>query len=298
MQKRLSHLYRRLSTLHNHRALLQPHHCRDYPKFLPSHKDLQPLKEYLRSLKKVAVAFSGGVDSSFLLKTAHGELGGDCTAVTVSSCFVPESEIESTVSFCRSENIRHIVLDFNPLEIDGIPENPGNRCYLCKKALFTEIRRSALADGIPHVIEGSNSDDTGDYRPGLAALKELGVLSPLMELGFTKEEIRCASKELSLPVWNKSSAACLASRFVYGERITEEKLHRIEQAEQFLRSLGFGQLRVRIHGNLARIEVLPSEMEKLFSLRQAVHDKLKAFGFDYVTLDAGGFKSGSMNIGV
>lgn len=254
------------------------------------------LRKKLLSLKKVMVAFSGGIDSQFLVKTAADILGENCIAVTVSSCFVPKKEIESAVSFCLSQKIPHIILKAEPLLVEGIAENPKNRCYRCKKSIFQMILEEAEKNGIEYVLEGTNVSDTGDFRPGLKALGELGILSPFLECGFTKDEIRSASKNSGLASWNKPSTACLASRFVYGENLTKEKLERVEAAEDFLHGLGFGQLRVRVHKNLARIEVTEGEMENLFSTRSKVLQKLKSLGFDYVTFDLGGFKSGSMNV--
>lgn len=254
------------------------------------------LKEYMRNLGRAGVAFSGGVDSAFLLKTAHDVLGDDCIAFTASSCFIPEAEMKSAGEFCRSQHIIHVVLDVEPLAIKGVASNSRERCYLCKKAIFSEIFSAARARGIRYIIEGTNSDDMGDFRPGLLALRELGVKSPLLECGFTKDDVRAATKELLLPEWNKPSAACLASRFVYGEPLTEEKVRRVGQAEDFLHGRGFSQVRVRVHQNLARIEVLPDEMERLFLQRADVHSYFRRLGFDFVTLDLYGFKSGSMNV--
>lgn len=254
------------------------------------------LAEYLKKCGRAAVAFSGGVDSAFLLKTAHGVLGGNCIAVTAVSCFIPERERGEAAEFCRSEGIAHITVEFNPLEIEGVAENPKNRCYLCKKAVFQKISAAAEQNGVSFVLDGTNKDDEADFRPGRDALRELGVKSPLAECGFTKEDIRAASKAAGLSQWNKPSAACLASRFVYGETLTEEKLRRVEQAEAFLHENGFSQVRVRVHQKLARIEVLPNEMETLFAKRGDISEKLSSLGFDYVTLDLRGFRSGSMNI--
>lgn len=259
---------------------------------------LSRLRTYLANLKGVAVAFSGGVDSSFLLKIAHDVLGEKALAVTVSSCFVPERERLAAWRFCEEENIRQVTLPMDPLEICGVRENPKNRCYLCKKSVFEKICQIAKRENLPCVVDGTNADDMGDYRPGLLALSELGIKSPLRELGFTKSDIREASKFAGLKTWDHPSFACLASRFVYGEPLTGEKLERVEKSEDFFLSEGFRQIRVRVHQNLARIEVLPSEMEKAFRMRSEIVHKLKSLGFDYVTLDLGGFKSGSMNVSI
>lgn len=254
------------------------------------------LSEYVHSLGCVAVAFSGGVDSAFLLHVAFEALGSHCVAVTVSSVFVPESEQNAAASFCRSLGVRQFVLDFKPLDIPLIAENPKNRCYACKKSMFTLVQAAATQNGFGVVIDGTNVDDESDFRPGLAALRELGVKSPLAECGFTKEDIRSASKIRSLPEWNKPSAACLASRFAYGEPLTAENLRHVEKAESFLHGIGLSQLRVRVHKNLARIETLPCEAEIIFARKDDVHSALRKLGFDFVTLDLGGFKSGSMNV--
>lgn len=255
------------------------------------------LKQYIQQLGSVAIAFSGGVDSTFLLKTAHDVLGDAVIAVTASSCSFPKRELEEAKEFCRKEGIRHFICESEELHIEGFAQNPKNRCYLCKSELFTKIKEIAEEHQIQFVAEGSNMDDNGDYRPGLIAVKELEVKSPLREACLNKEEIRQLSKELGLPTWNKQSFACLSSRFVYGETITEEKLGMVDAAEQFLLDLGFRQVRVRIHGKIARIEIEESEFEKLFrgGYFTTINQQLKEYGFTYVTLDLGGYRMGSMN---
>lgn len=258
------------------------------------------LVQYLRELQSVAVAFSGGVDSTFLLRAAHDALGDKVLAVTADLCSTPEREFREAEELCRREGVRQMVCRLDELSIDGFAANPPNRCYLCKKAIFGKILETAKEQGMACVAEGSNVDDMGDYRPGLAAIAELGVRSPLRETGFTKAEIRRMSRELSLPTWEKPSYACLASRFAYGETITREKLSMVERAEQLLLDCGFHQMRVRLHGSMARIELLPDEMEKLFAgnVRKDIAERFKEYGFSYVTVDLQGFRSGSMNEGL
>ncbi len=259
-------------------------------------KKYQALREYIRSLGSLAVAFSSGVDSTFLLKVAHQELGDKAIAVTAKSCSFPKREADEAANFCKANGIKQITVVSEELEIPEFRHNPVNRCYLCKKELFTKIISLAKENGVEYVCEGSNMDDNGDYRPGLKAVAELGVKSPLRHCELYKEEIRELSKQLELPTWNKQSFACLASRFVYGEEINEKKLAMVDKAEQALLDAGFKQLRVRIHGeNLARIEVMPAELEKLLSMRETVTEKLREAGFAYITMDLQGYRTGAMN---
>lgn len=260
-------------------------------------RKLEVLKQYLRELNSAAIAFSSGVDSTFLLKVAHETLGERVIAVTAKSCSFPKRELKEAEDFCKKEGIRHFICESEELEIEGFRENPKNRCYLCKRELFEKIKEIAAEHRIENVAEGSNMDDNGDYRPGLVAVAEMGIKSPLRAAGLNKAEIRFLSKGMGLPTWDKQSFACLSSRFVYGETITEEKLSMVDRAEQLLLDFGFHQVRVRIHGKMARIEVLPEEFDKLMKeeVRREIITKFEEYGFTYVTMDLKGYRMGSMN---
>lgn len=260
-------------------------------------KKYENLLDILRKHGKLAVAFSGGVDSTLLLYAAKQALGDNVIAFTEASEFFPGREKEEAEQFCKEHGIRQIFPGYSMLETEGVAQNPKNRCYLCKKALFSKLLALAKEQGFDAVAEGSNLDDLGDYRPGMQAIEELGILSPLREAQLTKEEIRQLSKKFGLPTWNKPSFACLASRFVYGETITEEKLHMVDAAEELLLSLGFTQFRVRIHQTMARIEVLPEQFGLLLQehVRQKITEQLRDLGFSYVTMDLSGYRTGSMN---
>lgn len=276
---------------------------------------LERLKAWIREKGRIAIAFSGGVDSALLLKAACDALQGEessggtdnadaaenkVLAITADSRVFPGRERSESIEFCQSLNCRQILFRFDEMAVPGFADNPPDRCYICKTALFTRMKAIAAENGMEVLAEGSNMDDLGDYRPGLRAIEELHIASPLREAGLTKAEIRFLSRELGLPTWQKPSFACLASRFVYGETITEDKLAMVEQGEQLLFSLGFHQFRVRIHGTLARIELLPEELDRLLTpeLRAEIAEKFRSFGFSYVTLDLQGYRTGSMNEGL
>lgn len=260
-------------------------------------KKYDDLKKMLRDFGSVAIAYSGGVDSTFLLYAAKEALGENVIAVSAKSCSFPERELNEAKDFCKAHRIRQIIFDSEELEIEGFKQNPKNRCYLCKRELFGKMKKIAADEKMAVIAEGSNLDDNGDYRPGLQAVAELGIKSPLRDAGFTKEDIRALSRHLGLPTWDKQSFACLASRFVYGETISKEKLGMVDKAEQLLLDLGFHQVRVRIHGTMARIEIMPEEFEKLISedVRNKITTSFKSFGFTYVTMDLTGYRTGSMN---
>lgn len=257
---------------------------------------LERLKTYLQNLESVAVAFSGGVDSTFLLKVAHDVLGDRAIAVTIRQRSFPERELRESEDFCARENIAHVVREHDELSIEGFAQNPKDRCYLCKKSVFGLIGQVADELSLRYICEGSNTDDNRDYRPGHRAIAELGIRSPLRDCGFSKADIRELSRQLNLPTAEKPSFACLSSRFVYGETITEQKLRMVEKGEEFLRTLGIKQLRVRIHGeNVARIEVLPENFDTVLKNRELIFATFKNIGFAYVSLDLQGYRTGSMN---
>ncbi|SFC41113.1 ATP-dependent sacrificial sulfur transferase LarE [Butyrivibrio sp. YAB3001] len=255
------------------------------------------LKENIAALGKVAVAFSSGVDSTFLLKVCKDVLDDNVVAITARSSVFPSRESDESSVFCKENNIKQIILDVDQLKLDKFSDNPADRCYHCKKYLFTNMRDYCKENDIPFLVEGSNVDDEGDYRPGLRAIAELSIKSPLREARLTKEEIRFLSQKLNLHTWDKPSYACLASRIPYGDTITREKLGMIEQSEGLLLDMGFRNIRCRMHGNVARIELPPEDFDRFMekNVRERVYDELTRIGFKYVSLDIKGFRSGSMN---
>lgn len=258
---------------------------------------LEDLRNYVKQLNSAAVAFSGGVDSSFLLKVVADVLGENAIAVTAILPSFPSREFTEAASFCQEHGIRHLLCEVQQLAIEGFVQNPKDRCYHCKKEIFRQIQTIADENKMEHILEGSNTDDDGDYRPGMLAVAELGIISPLKVCGLSKTDICMLSKYLGLSTWEKPSFACLASRFVYGERITEEKLSMVDGAEQLLFDLGFRQFRVRVHGRMARIEVEPEEFARMIQqeVRVEITEKFREYGFTYVALDLAGYRTGSMN---
>jgi len=267
--------------------------------FTEKNKKIQKLRKILKKYKSVLVAFSGGSDSSFLLKAAIDFLGFDkVLAVTVKSEFIPEKKITEAKSIAENIGARWESLEIPILYESNLTRNPTNRCYLCKKILLKNLKKIAKKEGINEVAEGTNIEDTGQYRPGFKAIRELGVKSPLLEAKFTREDIRKLSRKLNMSSYNKNSFTCLATRFPYGTRLTKKDLKKVEMAENLLATKTFKQLRVRHHGKIARIEVPEKDFDKLLSHRKSIIVEFKKIGYDYITLDIEGYRSGSMDTGI
>ncbi|MEZ0536931.1 ATP-dependent sacrificial sulfur transferase LarE [Caldicellulosiruptoraceae bacterium PP1] len=258
---------------------------------------IEKLKEIIKNYKSVLIAFSGGVDSTFLLKVAHDVLQDKCIGVLAKSKLIPQFEAQDAINLSNDMGVKLLIVERDIYSNKDFLKNDKDRCYYCKKTLLTKLKELAAKYNLNVIAEGSNVDDTKDYRPGMRALSEEGIKSPLMEAGLTKEEIRFLSKYLNLPTYNKPSYACLVTRIPYGEEINDTKLEMIDKAEEVLRRYGLKQLRLRHHGEIARIEVAPSERRIFFdeNLMDEISDEIKSLGFKFVALELSGYKTGSMN---
>ena len=264
---------------------------------MPSNTKYKKLESVFHEMDRVAVAFSGGVDSTLVLAVACRVLGDRVLAVTAQSPSLPQRELQDTEFITRTIGAEHLIIQTEELTNPNYARNPVNRCYHCKSELYDRLQKVIAKRNIPFMVNGTNVDDLGDHRPGLQAAKEANVRSPLCEAGFTKQDVREWSRILNLPTWDKPAMACLSSRIPYGQPVTTEKLSMIEQAEDFLMSLGYRQLRVRHHGDMARIELPLEDLARFFSAGHAAsaQARLKEIGFQFVTVDLQGFRSGSLN---
>jgi uncharacterized protein len=260
-----------------------------------SQAKLKQLQQMLMVMKSCAIAYSGGVDSTFLIKVAYDTLGKNALAVTATSSTYPQRELQDAKRFAQKIGLPHVIIHFKELDIKKFSDNPSDRCYYCKKELFRKIQQIAQEHHLNAVLDGSNADDSFDYRPGAKARKELGVISPLKEVGLTKQEIRGLSHTMHLESSEKPAFACLASRFPYGTKITKERLKKIESAEEYLFSLRIRQCRVRYHDHIARIEVASDDFPAILTHAQLIVKRFKKLGFTYVTLDLEGYRTGSLN---
>ena len=258
-------------------------------------ENLAILKNRLKKYKSAVIAFSGGVDSTFLACIAKDVLGDNLLLITATSSTYPFYELEEAKSLATLLGIKHKIIVSEEIDIPGYADNPPDRCYYCKSELFGKIKYIASEEGYEAVFDGSNADDLKDFRPGMKAKQEKGVISPLADSGFTKSDIRHFSAKLNLPTATKQSYACLASRFPYGEKITKVKLDRLAMAEFEVRNLGFSQFRIRSHENLARFEFIPSEMDKAWEIKDKLTEICQKSGFNYITIDLKGYRTGSMN---
>ena len=253
------------------------------------------LQQLLKNLKSCAIAYSGGVDSTFLAKVTYDILGVKALAVTATSSTYPQRELQEATRYAQEIGIPHMIIHSEELDIPGFSDNPPDRCYHCKKELFHKILLIAQENHLNAVLDGSNADDSHDYRPGARARNELGIRSPLKEVGLTKQEIRQLSDKLHLKTSEKPAFACLASRFPYGTKITNERLRQVESAEEYLFSLGLTQYRVRYHDHIARIEVPLNDIPLILTQAKKIIKQFKSLGFTYITLDLEGYRSGSLN---